>query len=550
MNAILTFAPMLFRLRRALFVSLALSLATIAAGIGLLGLSGWFLTATAITTAGALFNIFGPSAGVRAFAFVRILARYGEKLTGHDTTLRLLSDLRHWLFARLFPVAPLGRRFGRADLVSRLVADVDALDTLFLLSLGPVTTSLATGVAMTAILAILLPGAALWYGPSYALAAIAVPVVLVAASRRLGADVLSTSADLRAAALDSVDCHQDLVVFGGVAQAQARAADAAQRLAGARQRLVALAAASGAAIQCLAAVAIVGTLLAGIGGFTTGAISGPLMVGALLAVVASFEANAMLVRSVGRLAAAAAAAERLRDVADTPPAVVDAGHAASPAGSTLSFERVTFGYDAAATRSVLDAVSFTFHPGECIAIRGPSGSGKSTIANLMVRLADPLAGTIRLGGTDIRDLPLVTLRARISLMQQDAPVFLDSVADNLRIGEPAATDEQLCRALEQVGLADFVRTLPAGLHTLLGEAGRTLSAGQARRLCLARSLLSHTDIVVLDEPTGGLDAEAEAAFLVDLRTIAHGRTMLVITHAELPNGAFDREMTLRAGSLV
>lgn len=549
MSALLGFAGLLAGVRRQLALAISLSLVAVVAGIGLLGLAGWFITAAALTTAGSAFNLFGPSAGVRAFSFVRILSRYGEKLTGHDATLKLLSDLRSWLFLRLFPIAPLGRGFGRAELVGRLLADVDALDTVFLLSLGPATTALVTGSVVTVGLALVLPAAAPWYAAGYALAAIAVPVGLVVASRRLGAEVIAATAELRVRTLDSLDGHQDLVVFRALGRAIAATETAAARLAAARRRLGMLAGIAGGAIQGLAASVVVTTLVCGLAAHGAGSIDGLVLAAILLAVIASFEACALLVRGAARLAGAAAAAERLRALAEITPPIADNGTVASIERSCdLSFSGVAFGYDRA--RRVLLDLSFSVAPGEILAIRGPSGSGKSTIAQLMVRLADPQQGSIRLGGTDVREFTLEALRAHISLMAQDAPVFLDTVRDNVRIGDPEASDSQVWEALTEVGLAGFVRSLPEGLDAPMGEAGRTLSAGQARRLCLARSLLSRAPILVLDEPTTGLDREAEAGFLGDLRTVARGRTVIVITHAPLPAGSVDRVLDLRGGRLV
>jgi ATP-binding cassette subfamily C protein CydC len=141
------------------------------------------------------------------------------------------------------------------------------------------------------------------------------------------------------------------------------------------------------------------------------------------------------------------------------------------------------------------------------------------------------------------------LRRRVALMTQDAPVFLDTIRANLLIGRHDATHDDLWRVLDAVRLSEFVRGLPHGLDTVTGEAGRTLSAGQARRLCLARTLLSDAQIMVFDEPTSGLDREAEATFLADLPALTEGRTAIVITHAALPDG-FDRVLELRAGAIV
>jgi ATP-binding cassette subfamily C protein CydC len=548
MRAIVAFAPLLGRLKGRILLTVLLSLVTLFAGIGLLGLSGWFLTAAALSTLGSAFNIFAPSAGVRGLSFIRILSRYGEKLSGHDMTLRLLSDLRVWLFAKLFPLVPLARRFGRGDLVSRLLADVEALDTVFLVALGPISTAVLAGAAMTVVLAIFLPGAALIYAVLVFAAVLLVPIGLVLASRPAGAEVVAAGAALRQSVLDGIDGHQDLVLFGAIDVATMDAAAASERLSRARRRLGRHAALAAALVQLLAGGALIGTLLAGFMALEAGAIDGPLLAGLLLAVIASFEASAMLVRSATRLAGAAAAADRLQAIANSAPAVAEpVAPLPIPAGGDIRFETVRFGYDA--RHPVLDGLSFVVRDGQCIAITGPSGAGKSTIAQLLLRLVDPDSGTVRLNGSDLSDVSGAELRQRIVLMTQDAPVFLDSIRANLCIGRSDAGDDELWQVLDAVQLGDFVRGLPGQLDALVGEAGRTLSAGQARRICLARTLLSRADVIVLDEPTSGLDVEIEAAFLSDLPELTRGRTTIVITHAVVPE-TFDRVLELRAGRLV
>jgi ATP-binding cassette subfamily C protein CydC len=548
MRAILDFAPLLGRLKGPIVLTVLLSLLTLFAGIGLLGLSGWFLTAAALSTLGSAFNIFAPSAGVRGLSFIRILARYGEKLSGHDMTLRLLSDLRAWLFAKLFPLVPLARRFGRGDLISRLLADIEALDTVFLVALGPISTAVLAGAAMTVVLALALPGAALIYALLFFAAVLLVPVGLVLASRTAGSEVVAAGAALRQAVLDGLDGHQDLLLFGAAGEAAASAAAASEQLARARRRLGLRAALASALVQLLAGGALLGTLVAGFAALEGGAIEGPLLAGLLLAVLASFEASAMLVRSATRLAGAASAAERLQAIASSAPAVAEpVAPLPIPAGGDMRFEAVRFGYDP--QHPVLDGLSFAVRTGQCVAITGPSGAGKSTIAQLLLRLVDPNAGTVRLNGSDLRDFAGPELHQRVALMTQDAPVFLDTIRANLRIGRYDADDAALWRALEAVHLGEFVRGLPGQLDAVAGEAGRTLSAGQARRVCLARTLLSRADVIVFDEPTSGLDAETEAAFLAELPELTRGRTAVVITHAAVP-ATFDRVLELRAGRLA
>ncbi|UJW85438.1 thiol reductant ABC exporter subunit CydC [Devosia sp. SL43] len=549
MRALLAFRHLFSAQAKGLLLALLLSLIVLAAGVALLGTSGWFITAAALTTAGLGFNLFVPSALVRAFSFIRILARYGERLTGHDATLRLLTDIRSWLFARLFPRLPLSDRGLRhGDLVSRLTADVDALDTAFLVAIGPIAAALLIGGALTAVLAWLLPSAALVYGICFAAAVALVPTGLVIASRKVGSDIVTSAALARAAVLDGIEGHADLILFGALGSAQADFLSTAQRLAQARGRLATLTAMSGFGVQALAAFALVGALWLGLNAFTAGQIDGPVLAGLLLAIAGSFEATSTIVRSVGKLTTAIAAAERLRAIADTPIAITDpATPAALPPRFDLNITDLTFGYDDAP--SILSNLSLKASAGEHIAITGPSGSGKSSLLALLLRLAEPQLGRITLGGVALPALLQADVHASLALLSQDSPLFNDTIRANLLLARPNADDEALWDALAAAGIEPFVRTLPLGLDTLIGEGGRTVSVGQARRLCLARVLLSDAKILLLDEPTTGLDRTAEVAFFETLHVAAQSRTVIVVTHAAIPEGTIDRVLTLRNGRL-
>jgi ATP-binding cassette subfamily C protein CydC len=344
MKSLLAFRNLFLAQARGFALALLLSLVTLAAGTALLGVSGWFITAAALTSAGLAFNLFVPSALVRAFSFIRILARYGERLSGHDATLRLLADLRGWLFARLFPRLPLADRSLRhGDLVSRLTADIDALDTAFLVAIGPVAAALVIGTALTALLAWLLPGVAPIYAICFALAVLAVPAGLVAASRHAGQDVISRAADARAAVLDGIEGHADLTVFGVLGKAQSDFVGTAERLAETKRRLATLTAIAGFAVQSLAALALAGALWRGLDALDAGTVGGPILAGLLLAIAGSFEATSVIVRSVGKLTTAMAAAERLTAIADCPIAITDpAAPAALPGDPTLLVENICF----------------------------------------------------------------------------------------------------------------------------------------------------------------------------------------------------------------
>ena len=549
MRSLLDFRNLFLAQARGFALALLLSLVALAAGVALLGTSGWFITAAALTSAGLAFNLFVPSALVRAFSFIRILARYGERLSGHDATLRLLADLRGWLFARLFPRFPLADRGLRhGDLVSRLTADVDALDTAFLVAIGPILSALVIGTALTGLLAWLLPSVAPIYGACFALAVAAVPAGLVLASRHAGRDLVTRAADARAAVLDGIEGHADLTVFGVIGKAQANFVRTTQLLAQAKARLATLTAMAGFAVQALAALALAGALWRGLDALGAGTVGGPILAGLLLAIAGSFEATSVIVRSVGKLTTAMAAAERLTAIAESPVAIADPVTPARPSGDiTLAVNDVTFSYPGAPP--VLRNLSLAVAPGEHIAISGPSGSGKSSLLTLLLRLAEPQLGHVTLGGTLLPSLRQADIHAAMALLSQDSPLFNDTVRANLLIARPTADDAQLWAALSAAGIEPLVRALPRGLDSLIGEGGRTVSTGQARRLCLARVLLSPARILLLDEPTTGLDRAAEVAFFETLHEAARDRTVIVVTHAAIPDGTVDRELTLRNGRL-
>jgi ATP-binding cassette subfamily C protein CydC len=479
---------------------------------------------------------------VRGLSILRILGRYCERYTGHALTLGLVSRTRSWLFERLFRRIPLPQHLGRADVVSRLVADLDMVDNIFLVALGPMTTAALTAVVMAIGLSVLLPGAALAYALCYLAAALVVPAWLLWRSRQTALTAVAASARLRMELLEGLDGHRDLVLFGQLSRMVGGVSLAANALCEARLHLGRLAANASLAVQLLSGAATIAVLLAALQALQDGRIDGALLVGLLLATLAGFEAAQTLVRSTTRLAASIAAAERVMELAEgeeegdrsSAPALLP------PAAGSIAIRNLTFGYPG--QRPVLAGFNLDIAPGEKVALVGSSGSGKSTIASLLVGLIAPQAGVYLLDGADAAAMDVAEVRRRIAIMLQDAPVFCDSVANNLRMGDSDASDSELWAVLQAVGLSDDIRGT-GGLDTLVGEGGMSLSTGQARRLALARTLLCKAEIVVLDEPTAGLEPELEASILGMLGRLAGDRTLLVITHAPLLEG-FDRTVIL------
>lgn len=232
-----------------------------------------------------------------------------------------------------------------------------------------------------------------------------------------------------------------------------------------------------------------------------------------------------------RLGKATAAAERVVEVLDKVPEIADRpGAVVAPRfAGKITFDSVRFGY--ADGSPVLQDVSFDVAPGQLVAVVGRSGAGKTTIANLLMRLYEPTRGRVCIDDRDIRDFTLASLRSQVGVVLQDTVLFAGSIRDNITLGAGAVPDDLVQEALEIANADEFVQALPQGLDTPVGERGVTLSNGQRQRLAIARAVVRRTPLLILDEPTVGLDEENDTAVSEALIRLAKGRTTFLITHA-------------------
>lgn len=527
-----------------------LMLVTVVAAIGLLGLAGWFITATAVAAAtGLALDVYVPGAGIRTFALVRTVARYAERVYNHDTVLRLLADLRATVFARLTRLDPAA--FGRvrsADVLTRLTADIDALDNLYLRALVPPVVALAAIAAVGALLAVLAPATAL---PVVGLLLVA-GVLALRAARRAGAGpggrVAVREEALRQRVLDMAQGLGELSAFGGLEGHRARTRAVAARLLADQARLARRAALGEAATTAGVHLAAVLALAIGAGLLHAGAIGGPVLVLLPLAVLGLGEALGAVPGAFVQLGRTRAAARRL-DHQLAAPVAGTAADAPAPAATDLAIERVTFRH-APAADPVLDAASLALGAGETLAVVGASGAGKSTLADLCAGLRVAERGRVLLGGVDVaRIVPRDRCRC-LAYLTQRSELFDDSIAANLRLARPAAGDAALWAALEVAGLDAFVHALPDGMETRVGESGVRLSGGQARRLALARVVCADTPVVLLDEPLAGLDRATAESVGARLRAWLAGRTAVLLAHAPAALPPTERVLRIERGSLV
>lgn len=554
-------AALLAPFRWRVCLTVLLGVAMIACNVGLLGMAAYLISDAALRPLVVTLTL--PIYIVRFAGVGRATVRYAERLSGHSLTFRLLARLRTQIFRRLASLSPTqlqDRRGG--DLLARLVADVDELQHLYLRVVGPFLVAALVALLTSGLFALFSPALA-WA----ALAGLAIGGILVplAAHRltREDARYPTARAELQALLVDGIQGMREVVAFGGERAYAERLAERDAAVA-ALERRAALAAGIARAMGDIVETAAMWiVLVVAIPLVSIHRIGGVYLAFLALVVLASFEAIQPLAPALQSLGRTLAAGRRIFDVLDAQPTVTDPAHPAPlPALSrspeddegenaptpALAFDGVTFAY-APGEDAIRNATFTVPFPGR-MAIVGLSGAGKSTLGRLAVRLNDPAVGAIRLEGVDLRRLALHDLRASVTLAEQDAYLFNATLRGNLRFARPDATDEQLLRALEIAQLGDFVRSLPDGLDTWIGEQGLRLAGGERQRLAIARGLLAEAPILILDEPTANLDPTTEAALLAALDTYARDRALVLITHRLVRMERMDQILVLDGGRIV
>ncbi|WP_405005282.1 thiol reductant ABC exporter subunit CydC [Kitasatospora purpeofusca] len=520
-------------------------------GAALMATAAWLITRAAEQPPIAAVAV--AIVAVRALALGRGTLRYADRLLGHDGVLRAVADFRARVYESLVPLAPAGTpAFRGGDLLTRLVDDVDAAQDLLLRVLIPVTAAVLVAAAAAGTALALLPPAGLLLALLLALAGLVVPVLVLTLSRRDGRAEKTARAELAALTVDLTRGAADLAAYGARGRAHARTSAATARIAALEERRALTTSLASAVVLLLQAAATVGVTWLGLRAHADGRLSAVwLTVLAVLALV-SFDALAGLPTAARRLADVWASARRLADLMDTPAPVTDPADPAplpldGPLGVEITGLRVRHRPDGPA---VLDGVSLRLPPGHRVALVGASGSGKSTLIAALMRFLPYEGGSIRVGGRELRDCAGADVRRAITGMTQDAHVFHTTIRANLRLARPDATDEELRDAARRARLLDWIDSLPEGWETMLGGDGATVSGGQRRRLLLARALLADPPVLVLDEPTEGLDPDTAAAVLADVLDATRGRTTLLVTHDHAALDAVDEVLTLADGRLV
>lgn len=547
--------PFLALYRRHWFLitlGIILAIVTLLASIGLLTLSGWFLAGTAIAGFPGLyyFNYMLPAAGVRGAAIFRTAGRYGERLVSHDATFKVLAHLRVFAFSKILPLSPGGiSRFRQGELLNRLVADVETLDHLYLRVLSPIITAFFVTFVLIFGLSYLDPRLAWTLGGVMLFLLFTMPFVFYRAGKPIGRELTELRGDYRTILTSALQGQAELTLFGATARFRHNLWQIENNWQTRQQQQAALTGLSQSII--LFASGVTATLLLWMAADHVGGDTQP---GALIALfvfcaLAAFEALGPVAVAFQHMGQVIASATRVSQLMTAKPEVTFP--AESPSITTLenlTVDNISFTYPDQPF-AVLNNVSLSLNKGQHLALLGKTGCGKSTLLQLLTRAWDVDSGTITLNGQPINTFSEKSLRSIMSVVPQRVHVFSDTLRNNLLLANDQATDAELNAVLQQVGLGNLLEN-ELKLNAWMGEGGRQLSGGEQRRLGIARALLHNTPLVLMDEPTEGLDAQTEQQILTLLKEKCADKTLIVITHRMQGLEEMDNICVMDSGKIV
>jgi len=533
--------------RARLALAAAAGAGTVAAGAGLLATGAYLIVRADMHP--PILDLTVAIVGVRFFGIARAALRYGERLAAHDAALHMTARLRTRAFTEVERLSPGGLETDRAaGLLTRLTDDLEDLQQAMVRSVIPVLVTIVTIAAAGTATGLLLPGAGVVLALSLAVTAGAAGIVSIRFGRLLARHLGPARALLAESVADIVEGAREAVAFGR-ADALLDAAEAADtQLRGLARRSALAAGIGNALVTTGAGVAVWLVLRVGISAAGSGVLD-PVLLGALaLLAMSAFEPVALLPAGLDHLETGVAAADRMDDLRSRrDPVPEPLSPAGPPEVAEVSLRGVWLRHRSGGPWA-LRGIDLDLCPGRKVALVGESGAGKSSVAAALLRFRDIASGSFTVGGTDVGLLSAEQVRNVIGSAGEDAHLLAATVRDNLLIADPAATDGDLDAALRVVHLDGWAASLPDGLDTRIGPAGRAVSGGERRRISLARAMLRGFPILIVDEPTAGLDAATARSVVNEI--LAVGRGVLLITHGTEGLDRMDEILVLDEGSVV
>ena len=556
MKDLLFFLPLFKPYKRWLVGGVFLALLTSLASISLLTLAGWFITSSAI--AGILapdgvaiaFNFMQPAAEIRALAIIRTFGRYAERVVTHEATFRVMADCRCWFFEKLIPLVP-GRLAMRrsADLLNGITQDIDALDALYLRLCSPLLIAVMGGGAIVIFIANYSVQISLLVFVMLIITAVLIPWIFNHLGRKGAAKIVEQTARFKVGQIEILQGIADLCTFSAYTRYKKQIINVSEHMLETQAENNRLSALSSALTLFLSQITVLISIVMGSILFQQGSISGAVLAMLSFCVLAVFELVTPLAPAIQMLGKTQTAARRIRRVVDLKPIIMEPQQPYSiPDRFDLNINNLGFRYSDQ-SGWVLKQIDLDIPQGSKIAITGNSGSGKTTLMQLLMRFYDPQQGCIHYAGIDYKRFTSDQLMTQFAVLSQRSQLFSATVKQNLLIAKPTASESEIKQAINMAGLNKFIKGLPEGINTWVGENGAKVSAGEGRRIALARVYLKDAPVLLLDEPTEGLDKETENEVLNTLEHLAKDKTLIIVTHREAGLRLVDKTYEIIGGKL-
>jgi len=540
-----------------------LSIITVMANIGLLAISGWFITIMAIAgLSGVTANYFTPAAIIRFLAIVRTAGRYAERLLTHRATFNTLAALRYYFYTRLEPLLPYYRvNFKSADILARLQQDIDELDNFYLRVLLPTLVAIFTiplvgwGVSfISSELAFVIVCALLIVG-------FILPILILLLSKKRAQQQAILSSELKVELVDGMASMRELLVYQISQQYQGSINRISKNYHRAELHLHHLHALATALTFLAINATVFASLYLLVPQVQAGDLKPEFVASAALLILVCFETVINMPLACQILPKVNDSAARLFEIIDKP--IPDIGGNTLVTTGDIKFNNLNFTYPDG-HHCVLNNINLVIEQGEKVAIIGASGAGKSTLVNLLmgfwpipqsnnnsITVSELLPG-ITIDDVDLNELNSESLREHVAMMSQNSHLFHATIGDNLRLANSKVTESQMRDVCQIVGLIDFIDELENGFSTWLGETGSGLSGGQKQRLCLAQILLRKAKVLVLDEPTKGLDRRSEKTVITSIfeQLKVSQQSLVLITHKPLMLQRMDKIIVMDEGTIV
>lgn len=514
-----------------------LALLTSLASISLLTLSGWFITSSAI--AGLLapdgvavaFNFMQPAAEIRALAIIRTFGRYAERVVTHEATFRVLAEIRSWFFLKLIPLSPGQLAAHRsADLLNGITQDIDVLDALYLRLCSPFLVAFIASIAVIFFVALYSLQISILLGLMLGLAILVIPCLIFLVGKKGSKAIVEQAGKFKIEQIELLDGIADLTIFNAYQRYKRRVTHVSEIMIETGRKNNQLSAVSSFVSGFLAQATLLVSIVFAALLFQQGVLTGAVLVMISFCVWAVFELVSPLSSSIQLLAKTQTAARKIRNITEQKPLINNPIVSKSKFKTAeIKINGLSFRYPGC-SEWALKNINLTIPEGSKIAITGKSGAGKSTLLKLMLRYFDPQQGSVKYSGVEYTHIKVDHIMAQFSVLSQQTQLFSASIKENLLIAKPNASMNEISQAIRMAGLSKFIGQLPNGINTWVGKNGEQVSTGEARRIALARVYLKNSPILLLDEPTEGLDKRTEEEVLNALEIIAKNKTLIMVTH--------------------